>query len=197
MMSRNSQRLRLASRLLGLGACLMLFAACSTEVVDESIDESDLGYVEEELTGAVGTIESRYYWDVRCLDVAGASWYPGTKVQQWGCNNTYAQKFVAKQNSDNTFTFYVYGVYAGKSMCLDVAGASKANGAQVQIWTCNGTDAQKFYVLPTSNGFEKIINANSYKCLDLDGPSPGPWGSKLQQWDCHNGYNQQFWFTAR
>jgi hypothetical protein len=37
------------------------------------------------------------------------------------------------------------------------------------------------------------MNMNSGKCLDLDGLSSPAWGTNLQQWDCHFGYNQQFW----
>jgi hypothetical protein len=46
--------------------------------------------------------------------------------------------------------------------CLDVADSQTADGTQVQIWTCNSTDAQKWTV---SGGTVKALG----KCLDVSG----------------------------
>jgi hypothetical protein len=37
-------------------------------------------------------------------------------------------------------------VGVGSGRCLDVPGASTANGVQLQIYDCNGTEAQSFYL---------------------------------------------------
>lgn len=57
--------------------------------------------------------------------------------------------------------------YGGK--CVDVAGASSANGTAVQLNDCNGTEA----------------------CLDATGPSSAN-GTRLQIWTCHGSANQQW-----
>jgi Ricin-type beta-trefoil lectin domain-like len=49
---------------------------------------------------------------------------------------------------------------------VDVAGANSANGTQVQLYTCNATNAQNW---TASNG--QLINTGSGKCLDATGVS--------------------------
>jgi len=49
--------------------------------------------------------------------------------------------------------------------CLDVRGAGTANNTPVQLFTCNGTVAQRWFY--TASG--QILNPPSGKCLDLSG----------------------------
>ena len=67
--------------------------------------------------------------------------------------------------------------------CLDDAGASTANGAKVDIWTCNGTVAQRWSF---TNGALSVQG----KCLD--DASQGGAGAKLVIWTC-NGHKAQTW----
>lgn len=64
--------------------------------------------------------------------------------------------------------------------CLDVAAGSTANGARVQLWSCNGTGAQQWQ----SNANGTITNPQSGKCLDAAGSGNG---ALLQLWDCYGG----------
>ncbi|MEV0132744.1 ricin-type beta-trefoil lectin domain protein, partial [Dactylosporangium sp. NPDC050688] len=73
--------------------------------------------------------------------------------------------------------------YGGK--CVDVAAAGTANGTQVQLYTCNGTNAQQWTV-----GDDGTIRALG-KCLDVNAASTAN-GTKIQIWDC-NGTNAQQW----
>jgi hypothetical protein len=208
--------LRLASHLLGQGACLILFAACSAGGFDDyesgppGLDEdgtfgSEEGFDDEQLSyeelGSVDqaawssglTILSAAYAHVRCLDVAGANRSPGTNVQQWGCNGTVAQDWRPVRVEGGAYMLQAFG---GSDLCLDVSGASMEDGANVQIWPCNDTKAQKFGMTYAGSGkFYYIWNVKSGKCLDLDdGWNPdAPWGTNLQQWGCHRHVNQQFW----
>ncbi|WP_371777990.1 ricin-type beta-trefoil lectin domain protein [Streptosporangium subroseum] len=70
--------------------------------------------------------------------------------------------------------------------CLDVAGASQANGAQVQIWDCNGQANQQW--APTSAG-ELRVYGN--KCLDVNSQGTAD-GTQVGIWDC-NGQSNQKW----
>jgi GH18 family chitinase len=70
--------------------------------------------------------------------------------------------------------------YGGK--CVDVAGASAANGTAVQLWTCNGTNAQQW----SRNG--QTLRALG-KCLDASGTANG---AVTQLWDCTGAGNQQW-----
>jgi hypothetical protein len=195
--------LRLASLRCGLAACLMLLTACTAEMaedpIDATIDESEPGSVQQAMYVGTGAFQSRFWAaNVRCLDVPGGNFYQGARIQQWGCNYTNAQKFMINENMINEWWDGTVSIYHNGSMsfCLDVAGASKDNGAPVQLWQCNGTDAQRFQWIATDRSDHFLLkNVNSGKCLDLDGAWDGsPYGSKLQQWDCHRGYNQQFWW---
>jgi beta-glucanase (GH16 family) len=75
---------------------------------------------------------------------------------------------------------------AGK--CVDVAGASSANGAAVQLYDCNGTTAQSWTV-----GTDGTIRALG-KCLDVAAAGTAD-GSKVQLYDC-NGTNAQKWTVS-
>ncbi|MEU3827770.1 chitinase [Streptomyces sp. SID486] len=76
---------------------------------------------------------------------------------------------------------------AGK--CLDIAGASSADGAPVQLYDCNGTNAQQWTV-----GSDGTIRALG-KCLDVTGNSTAD-GAKAQLWTCTGGANQKWTVTA-
>ena len=76
---------------------------------------------------------------------------------------------------------------AGK--CVDVAGASPANGTPVQLYDCNGSAAQKWTV--ASDGSVRALG----KCLDVTGNGTTD-GSTVQLWDCSGGPNQRWTVTA-
>ncbi len=90
--------------------------------------------------------------------------------------------------------YVIHSVTTGK--CMNVAASSKADGAKVQEWDCNGTNAQKFHIAPTSGGYFKIINVNSNKGFDITGASTAS-SALLQQWSYGGGTHQQFKFVAR
>ncbi|SDF36936.1 Chitinase, GH18 family [Lentzea fradiae] len=70
--------------------------------------------------------------------------------------------------------------FGGK--CVDVAAASSANGTAVQLYTCNGTNAQKWS--RTGNTLRALG-----KCLDASGTGNG---AVTQLWDCTGAANQQW-----
>jgi predicted chitinase len=76
---------------------------------------------------------------------------------------------------------------AGK--CVDVAGASTANGTAVQLYDCNGTGAQVW-----SNSGDGTLRALG-KCLDIADRSTAD-GAAVQLWDCSGGANQQWVVSA-
>jgi chitinase len=72
--------------------------------------------------------------------------------------------------------------YGGK--CVDVAGASSANGTTVDLYTCNGTNAQQW----TASG---STLQSLGKCLDVASAGTAN-GSRVQLYDC-NGTGAQQW----
>ena len=76
-----------------------------------------------------------------------------------------------------------------QGMCLDVAAASSANGTAVQLYACNGTNAQRW-----TFGTDGTLRALG-KCLDVTEWGTGN-GSKLQIWDCNPGQSNQTWVRS-
>ncbi|SEP06716.1 ThuA domain-containing protein [Actinacidiphila rubida] len=81
-----------------------------------------------------------------------------------------------------TTTGPIHG-YGGK--CVDVAGASSANGAAVQLYDCNGTSAQNWTA--GSGGTLQALG----KCMDVTAAGTAN-GTKVQLYDC-NGTGSQVW----
>ncbi|UBU09454.1 lectin [Nonomuraea gerenzanensis] len=75
---------------------------------------------------------------------------------------------------------------AGSGRCLDVTGASQANGAQAQIWDCNGQPNQQW--TPTASG-ELRVYGN--KCLDAYNQGTAN-GTQVIIWDCNGQANQRW-----
>jgi hypothetical protein len=84
-------------------------------------------------------------------------------------------------NPPPTNTGPIHG-YGGK--CVDVAGANPANGTAVQLYDCNGTDAQNWTV---ANGTLSALG----KCMDVTAAGTAN-GTKVQLYDC-NGTGAQVW----
>jgi hypothetical protein len=72
--------------------------------------------------------------------------------------------------------------------CVDIAGASSADGAAVQLYTCNGTAAQK-WALGTDNTVRSLG-----KCLDVKSASTAN-GARVQLFTC-NGTAAQKWTAS-
>jgi hypothetical protein len=86
---------------------------------------------------------------------------------------------------------YNFGTLAAAGKCIDVSGASSADGAQIQQWTCNGTGAQAFRVENLGSGEARLVNTNSTKCIDVAGAGTAN-GTKVQQWACNGNAAQRF-----
>jgi type 1 glutamine amidotransferase len=69
--------------------------------------------------------------------------------------------------------------------CLDVANGASADGTQVQLWSCNGSAAQRWTV--AGDGSVQALG----KCLDVSGGGSAD-GTKVQLWTC-NGTGAQKW----
>ncbi len=71
------------------------------------------------------------------------------------------------------------------SLCVDVRGASSANFTAVQVYTCNGTNAQQWTVA-SGNTLQALG-----KCLDVDAAGTAN-GTTVDLYDC-NGTGAQVW----
>ncbi|MFJ8448955.1 PQQ-dependent sugar dehydrogenase [[Kitasatospora] papulosa] len=69
--------------------------------------------------------------------------------------------------------------------CVDVAGGATADGTQIQLYTCNGTAAQKWTV-----GTDDTLRALG-SCMDVSGAGTAN-GTRIQLYGC-NGSGAQKW----
>ncbi|MET8172794.1 family 16 glycosylhydrolase [Streptomyces clavifer] len=74
-------------------------------------------------------------------------------------------------------------------MCVDVAGASSADGTPIQLHDCTGVDAQKW-----TTGSDGTVRALG-KCLDVQGGSTAA-GAVVQLYTCNGTKAQQWTHTA-
>ena len=70
--------------------------------------------------------------------------------------------------------------------CVDVPGATTANGTQVQLWDCDGSAKQRW-----SYTTGKQLMVYGSKCLDASGNGTVN-GTAVIIWDCHGALNQQW-----
>ncbi|MCX5240081.1 glycoside hydrolase family 16 protein [Streptomyces prunicolor] len=89
---------------------------------------------------------------------------------------------VSVTTSDTATGVAIKGL-AGK--CVDVNGASSANGTAVQLYDCNGSAAQQWTV-----GSDGTIRALG-KCLDVNAGGTAD-GTKVQLYDCNGSAAQQW-----
>ncbi|NUP50518.1 MAG: hypothetical protein HOW97_24885 [Catenulispora sp.] len=135
----------------------------------------------------------------KCLDITGgaSATANGTKVELWTCLATNGAPNVNQTwqvRSDRS----LFNPNSGK--CLDDPNSTTTNSTQVQIYTCNGTGAQKWTAAadPVVTSVGTVVAAlPTPLCVDNAGgtaTSPGglAGGNKIQLWTC-NGYPSQQW----
>ena len=125
------------------------------------------------------------------MDLSGANAFNGARVQIWTANGTAAQRWVFSNSGVTPAGNYRISSAVNGSFCLDVAAAGTANGTRVQLYQCNGTNAQSWNAVPVGNAFElRPANAPG-SCLDVTGVSTTD-GTQLQIWQCSGGSNQRW-----
>ena len=131
------------------------------------------------------------------LDLSGGNTANGAAIRLYAPNGTAPQLFVVSSSDVNIATgvSMIITSVANKKLVTDVTGASTANGARVQLYSSNNTNAQKYRFESIGNGTYKIINASSDKVLDVAGGSTAN-GAALQQYTSNNTVAQQ-WTVAK
>ncbi|MEU0785546.1 arabinofuranosidase catalytic domain-containing protein [Streptomyces sp. NPDC006173] len=119
----------------------------------------------------------------QCVDVAADdTGVNGTAVTLWNCQS-YAE--------DQHWTHFANGSLVTIGRCLDIVGNGTANGAQVELWDCNGVGGQKW--VQRADG--SLFNPQSGRCLDSpDGSTAN--GTRLRIWDCNGSAAQKFTVNA-
>lgn len=127
------------------------------------------------------------------LDLSGGNTADGAAIRLYTPNGTASQLFVVSSSDINIATgvSMIITSAANKKLVTDVTSASTANGARVQLYSSNNTNAQKYRFESIGNGTYKIVNVNSGKVLDVSGGSTAN-GAALQQYTNNNTVAQQW-----
>lgn len=120
----------------------------------------------------------------KCLSTVGQVNTLRTQLTSEACDGRVTQAFFYNQKGAN-FTM----TEASSGLCIDLDGASAADGAKLQLYNCNDTSAQSYKLEERGNGWQAIINQASKKCLKLDGRT-----GFLTQAACDNSGTQSFGF---
>lgn len=101
-------------------------------------------------------------------------------------------KFEVKALTIDPSDYYYIASALDTNQVLDVSGGSHRNGANIQLYQKNGTDAQLFKIVRSSEeGYLNIINKGSEKALDVeDGRTESK--SNVQLYE-HNDTQAQQW----
>jgi len=100
----------------------------------------------------------------------------GEKKQEWIPRNS--GELVSAENTN---------------FCIDLAGPSNDNGADAQVWRCNGNcrNNQGWFFDRTASGHKRLISQYNSKCVDIKDNSTAE-GAPLQMWVCNNSENKSF-----
>jgi hypothetical protein len=115
--------------------------------------------------------------------VADNSNQPNANVQQHTDNNSSAQRWKLDLIEAPIVSGGLYRLtHKGTNQCLDVAGNSNLSGANVQQYTNNTNDAQRWYITLESDGHYKLRHKGTAMVLDVAGNSSTA-GANVQQYN--------------
>lgn len=120
----------------------------------------------------------------------------GSTAQQWTFEKNITERERLDEMATQNKNMMDDGVYYIKNrdvkFALDVSGGSAYSGANVQLYSLNKTDAQKWLVSHDSKGYVSFKNVNSG--MYLTATSSGN-SANVNQQSPSNGYNQK-WIIA-
>jgi lipoprotein-anchoring transpeptidase ErfK/SrfK len=104
----------------------------------------------------------------KVLDVSGGSAKSKANIQLYDANGSNAQKFDVKWvASDDEDGGYYLIVNKGSGKVVDICGGADADGTNIWQYDQNGTDAQKWEILPAGDGAYYILAKKNGKVIDV------------------------------
>ena len=127
------------------------------------------------------------------LQVAGAAAKNSANVQQWGSDGTSVHDIWKLCSAGEGYYYLVSAVGDGGTYVLDVAGKKTANGTNLDIYTYNGGDNQKFLLTKNADGSYQIRTriSDGNSVVEVENASKAS-GANVQQWES-NGASSQNW----
>jgi hypothetical protein len=142
----------------------------------------------------------RFYYrhSGKCMSLNGNNGNNGTVMIQYDCApsaNTLDGQVFTLHPIEGGARFNI--TVNSSQRCLDVTAGGQQNGAWFQQWDCNGSDQQRFQVVPIAGQapWNALIAKHSGKCMDINSSSTAN-NVIVQQWDCQWSPNQQWAFQG-
>ncbi|PWK78654.1 ricin-type beta-trefoil lectin protein [Lentzea atacamensis] len=140
-------------------------------------------------TFAVGPTMTKASGTATTIDVpATAGDYRLYILDAQGNRSAESKSLVRRQGGGGQQGGTIVGGQSGR--CLDISGASTANGAQAQLWDCHGGANQRFTY---TSGKQLQVYGN--KCLAAGNGGTGN-GTAVVIWDCNSQAGQQWTVNA-
>ncbi len=89
-------------------------------------------------------------------------------------------------------TYKIIARHSGKA--LDATGNGTGNGTQIEQWTYNGGNNQRWTVTARGGGEYSIVGVQSGRCIDISASGTAN-GTKVQLWDYLSANNQKYFFA--
>jgi len=170
-----------------------------TEVDGSAVQASNAGAASQWLvmngTGSAATSVTLVNASTgQVLDVCGGKSSSGTRVWTYGFDGTDAQRWTLTAEDVLGTGTYEFATGVDDDKRLDVSGGSQDDGGNVDIWTANGTDAQKWSVSSSASGYYTIACVGSGKVLDVESGLSLP-GTNVWQYSSNSTTAQQWRFA--
>ncbi|WP_394835542.1 ThuA domain-containing protein [Pendulispora rubella] len=131
--------------------------------------------------------------NAKCIDARGAASGNGTVIQQYACNDTYAQQFQFQPTSGG---YVRINNRNNAAQVIDVTNVSTADNAPLQLWAYGNGNNQQWQPVDEGNGVYHFVNRNSSKCLTVPNASNAD-SVQLVQYACNGAASQSFRLTEK
>ncbi|MCM1314826.1 MAG: RICIN domain-containing protein [Prevotella sp.] len=127
------------------------------------------------------------------MEVAGATAEAGANVQQWGADGEAVQNTWKLQDAGDGYYYIRSYVGDSKSYYLDLTAGKAADGTNIEIWSKNEKDAQKFKFFDNGDGTYTIATKTTKdaSCISVENDSKDSGANIVQNKD--NGSDFQKW----
>ena len=134
--------------------------------------------------------DSTYIW--LPLTISGTSVKMDNWYQRWTLNVSAGTWAATDTSFETGEPMQIINDATG--YCLDVKGASTTEGADLDVWTCNGGTNQEWTTSTEGSGYY-VTSLSDGQVADDSGNSKSS-GGQIIQWDANGGANQQWTFTS-
>lgn len=128
------------------------------------------------------------------LDISGGISEDGNNIQVWKNSRSAAQKFTFERvETEQTLSDGIFMIASAldDNMRIDVNRGAYGDGINVQLWSANTTNSQKFEVTYEGDGVYTLTALCSGMRLDVNGASKEI-GANIQQWTANDSSAQRF-----